>query len=429
MSLAHQIVPADGNDGLALDDIQVDGGTQSRATLNDQVVSDYAEAISAGATFPPIVVFYDGKKHWLADGFHRFHAYQKAGRTHARADVRQGTRRDAVLHSVGANATHGLRRTSDDKRRAVLTLIEDPEWSKWSDREIARRCMVSDKTVAKLRPVASAENPQIERTVQRGGTVYTQKVAKAAAQNAPEALVNDEPSPEAGPQAEASLAGTGTGTPADREGRIDGEAASVDLPTISDFDQIVALWGALTVEDREAFVTYLRESGAINFQSDGGAVSEVKGKARPENAAGVEPSPSDINSPSAAPAAEAVAALNPQAPHEPATATNFPDPHTSKGATTAVPATSTEASGAKNDALRGIVGRGGIEPRNIDGHSVQEPASAAQARNEPGRASEASVTQFTNPQCQRPATCKLAHSQATCSECANAWMKARVAHV
>jgi len=44
---------------------------------------------------------------------------------------------------------------------------------------------------------------------------------------------NDEASPEAGPQAEASPAGTGTGTLADREGRSEGEEASVVLPTNS----------------------------------------------------------------------------------------------------------------------------------------------------------------------------------------------------
>ncbi len=48
--------------------------------------------------------------------------------------------------------------------------------------------------------------------------------------------INDEPSPEAGPQAEASPAGTGAGTLADREGRLDGEAASSDLPTNSEID-------------------------------------------------------------------------------------------------------------------------------------------------------------------------------------------------
>ncbi|MES0207899.1 DUF2312 domain-containing protein [Mesorhizobium sp. M0028] len=46
--------------------------------------------------------------------------------------------------------------------------------------------------------------------------------------------INDEASPEAGPQAEASLVGTDTGTLADREGRSEGEAASVDLPTNSE---------------------------------------------------------------------------------------------------------------------------------------------------------------------------------------------------
>ncbi|HEY0120611.1 MAG TPA: hypothetical protein VGC14_02425 [Rhizobium sp.] len=42
---------------------------------------------------------------------------------------------------------------------------------------------------------------------------------------------NDKASPEAGPQAEASPAGTGTGTLADRDGRRKGEASFGDLPT------------------------------------------------------------------------------------------------------------------------------------------------------------------------------------------------------
>lgn len=48
---------------------------------------------------------------------------------------------------------------------------------------------------------------------------------------------NDKASPEAGPQAEASPAGTGTGTLADREGRYEGEAASVDLPANPEMDR------------------------------------------------------------------------------------------------------------------------------------------------------------------------------------------------
>ena len=69
----------------------------------------------------------------------------------ATCEDRAGSLRDTILHSAGANATHGLRRSNADKRRAVLLLLEDEEWSRWSNSEIARRCVVSDKTVASLR--------------------------------------------------------------------------------------------------------------------------------------------------------------------------------------------------------------------------------------------------------------------------------------
>ncbi|MCJ2074231.1 hypothetical protein MKK68_00955, partial [Methylobacterium sp. E-016] len=89
--------------------------------------------------------------HWLAEGFHRFNAAREAELETIACEVRPGSLRDAILHSAGANATHGLRRSNADKRRAVLILLEDDEWSTWADREIARRCAVDNKTVARLR--------------------------------------------------------------------------------------------------------------------------------------------------------------------------------------------------------------------------------------------------------------------------------------
>jgi hypothetical protein len=47
--------------------------------------------------------------------------------TEAPAEVRTGSRRDAVRYSVGANSVHGLRRTNEDKRREVQTLLADAE--------------------------------------------------------------------------------------------------------------------------------------------------------------------------------------------------------------------------------------------------------------------------------------------------------------
>lgn len=140
------------DDHLALAAIRIDGGTQPRAAINDETVTEYAEAMNDGAKFPAIVVFFDGKEYWLADGFHRVNAAKKLAWLDLPADVHQGTQRDAILFSVGVNATHGLRRTNADKHRAVERLLRDEEWSKWSNYEIAQRCAVSESFVRKLRP-------------------------------------------------------------------------------------------------------------------------------------------------------------------------------------------------------------------------------------------------------------------------------------
>lgn len=162
---------------LALSEIRADGGTQTRASTNQEVVREYAEAIEAGGRLPPVTVYHDGATYWLADGFHRLSAYQSLGALEVEAEVRQGEKRDAVLHSVGANATHGLRRTNEDKRRAVQVLLEDAEWREWSDREIGRRAGVSPSTVGTLRPKLSVQVGQIEeRKVKRGDSEYTMQV-------------------------------------------------------------------------------------------------------------------------------------------------------------------------------------------------------------------------------------------------------------
>jgi hypothetical protein len=154
--------------------IRRDGGTQSREELNQNTVDEYAAAMMAGDNFPAVKAFYDGTWYWLSDGFHRMAAAVQIKATTIFADVRQGTQRDAILDSVAANSNHGLRRTREDMRRAIKTLLRDEEWSKWSDREIARKVNCDHKTVGSVRAemASSGEIPQIERTVERNGTVY-----------------------------------------------------------------------------------------------------------------------------------------------------------------------------------------------------------------------------------------------------------------
>ncbi|SFI85528.1 hypothetical protein SAMN02799642_02923 [Methylobacterium brachiatum] len=80
-------------------------------------------------------------------------------------DVRQGGLRDAILHSAGANAAHGLRRSNADKRRAVLMLLQDEEWGQWNNSEIARRCAVDEGLVRRMRAeLPSSDDPKMQAT-------------------------------------------------------------------------------------------------------------------------------------------------------------------------------------------------------------------------------------------------------------------------
>lgn len=136
---------------LELDKIRIDGGTQPRAKIDMEVVNDYSTSFELGANFPPIDVFFDGKEYWLADGFHRYHAARDAHVPELPATIHNGTVRDAILFSLGCNDRHGLRRTNEDKRHSVMTMLNDPEWSQWSARQIAEKCGVGNQLVSQLR--------------------------------------------------------------------------------------------------------------------------------------------------------------------------------------------------------------------------------------------------------------------------------------
>lgn len=131
--------------------IRRDGGTQPRAEINQAIASEYAEEMHSGAVFPPVLVFDDGINKWLVDGFHRVLAAESLGKTEIAAEIRQGTKREAILESCKANSAHGLRRSNEDKRRAVMTLLQDSEWSIFSSSQIAKLCGVSHTFVNKLR--------------------------------------------------------------------------------------------------------------------------------------------------------------------------------------------------------------------------------------------------------------------------------------
>ncbi|MCU0656651.1 MAG: ParB/RepB/Spo0J family partition protein [Polyangiaceae bacterium] len=174
---------ATGGPSFELASIVRDPRAQPRVELNTETVDAYREVMAESkgwGAFPPVVVFGpEGGRYYLADGFHRMAAAEAAGVSLGRAEVRAGGLREAILYSVGANADHGLRRTNADKKRAVLTLLEDPEWSKRSDHWIAEQAAVSHMTVGRLRADLEATGTLFqssERVGRDGRTLDTSKI-------------------------------------------------------------------------------------------------------------------------------------------------------------------------------------------------------------------------------------------------------------
>jgi hypothetical protein len=134
---------------IRLANIVVDGGTQVRAAISEDVVADYAEQFANGIQFPPIVLFHDGNQYYLGDGFHRVMAARRAGWIDINADVRQGTKTDALWFALGANKENGARLTSADKRHAILIALKT--WPERSGRQIAEQIGCSAMWVSKVK--------------------------------------------------------------------------------------------------------------------------------------------------------------------------------------------------------------------------------------------------------------------------------------
>ena len=153
---------------LNLGAIVLDSRLQSRTEINEDNVADYAHDMEQGDKFPAITVHFDGINYYLTDGFHRYMAAKRLDRASILCDVINGTFRDAQLYSTGVNSKHGMRRTYADKRKAVMTLLEDFEWSQWSNAEIARQCGVSAPFVKNLRESGSQTPATVKYTTSTG---------------------------------------------------------------------------------------------------------------------------------------------------------------------------------------------------------------------------------------------------------------------
>jgi hypothetical protein len=160
--------------------IKIDGGTQARVSLNQDVVKEYAESMREGDVFPPITVFFDGSDYWLADGFHRYFATKANAFTSIEADIKNGTLDDATLFAFSANSKRGLSMTFEDNRNIIYAMLRHPEWSKWTNTAIAKHIGVSSMTVGRVKATMEKKDdePTVKKFIDKSGNEATVDTSK-----------------------------------------------------------------------------------------------------------------------------------------------------------------------------------------------------------------------------------------------------------
>jgi hypothetical protein len=124
---------------------------QSRATLNPDLVAEYAAMMQDGIQFDAAqAVRDDNGQVYVWDGVHRGQAAKQIG-VLLLLDMQPGDRQVAEWLALSANQKHGQRRTREDIQHIIRQALRHPNGVNLSDRELARHCGVDHKTVGKIR--------------------------------------------------------------------------------------------------------------------------------------------------------------------------------------------------------------------------------------------------------------------------------------
>ncbi len=167
---------------IPISSITVDQSLQVRVDgLKEETVQDYMNAIGNGVKLPEIVVYDlpDGSR-LLSSGFHRLEAHRRLGLIEIAAEVRQGTRREAVDFALQDNLHHGLPLTNRDKKAFLISRLLDKSWDGISNRELAKQIGVDHKTVGNWlneNNITTGENSPVGRTSTKGADGKTRNTA------------------------------------------------------------------------------------------------------------------------------------------------------------------------------------------------------------------------------------------------------------
>ena len=238
-----------GNMEIRLETIEMDASIQCRAVIDTATVGEYAERMTEGDVFPPVVLFGTAGKSWIGDGWHRVLAARQIGIVGIEADLRAGGRKEALTHALGANAANGLRRSPADKQRAIEVCVK--EFPELTQAKIAEMVGCSQRYVGMVKDGLN-RNTSIEIpatiTTARGQTRPTQYARKPSsiAPYAPEA----DPLPDSGEEdkdAPDVTAGGKEGEKEKQQRQTDIIAIKVDANMIAD----KAIWELTAIKHND----------------------------------------------------------------------------------------------------------------------------------------------------------------------------------
>jgi hypothetical protein len=153
---------------------------QIRVEINEETIASYAEqmgSVEEMKKFPPVEVYYDGTKYWLADGHHRRAAAEMAGHDKVWAIIKSGTHADAIWAAILGNGKQGFGLTRADRNRATILAIT--YWPDKSNPVIADAVGCSRDTVRRLREsVSVSANASTETRTGKDGKQYKAKKTK-----------------------------------------------------------------------------------------------------------------------------------------------------------------------------------------------------------------------------------------------------------
>lgn len=171
---------------IAIRDLIIDPSVDIRERIDEAVVQEYMEVFER---LPQVVVFETPEGFLLSDGFHRTSAAQRLGHTDIEAEVKKGTRNDALEYAAYANAVTGLKLTPEERRvgiRRLFTFHNDWPHQRIADLMGCSRHSVDDVVrnlqVYREAPSASLITDSHVREISRAPAQQWEPLAKVAAE-------------------------------------------------------------------------------------------------------------------------------------------------------------------------------------------------------------------------------------------------------